>query len=76
MKTMKIIMPVSGNDFDPTEVAVSWQIVRAAGYDVEFATCDGKRGYADPMMMSGEGLDPWGWIPGIKKIKLLGLLLR
>lgn len=76
MKTQKIIMPISGCDFDPTEVAVCWKIVRNAGFVVEFATPDGERGYADPMMISGEGLDPWGWIPGIKKIKLLGLLLR
>jgi len=76
MSTLKVILPISGHDFDPSEVAVPWKIIRAAGHEVEFATADGKRGYADPMMLSGEGLDPWGWIPGLKKIKLFGLLLR
>ena len=69
-------MPLPSHDFDPTEVSVSWKIIRDAGHDMEFATVDGKRGYADPIMITGEGLDPWGWIPGLKKIKLLGLFLR
>jgi putative intracellular protease/amidase len=76
MKTKKIIIPLPSHDFDPTEVSVSWKIVRDAGHEVAFATVDGKRGYADPIMITGEGLDPWGWIPVIKKIKLLGLFLR
>ena len=28
------------------------------------------------MMLSGEGLDPWGWLPLVKKIKMIGLILR
>lgn len=76
MKKLKIIIPIANRDFDPTEVAVTWQILRAAGHDIEFATADGQRGYADPMMISGEGLDPWGWIPGLRKIRCIGLLLR
>ena len=27
-------------------------------------------------MLTGEGLDPWGWLPGLRRFKLLGLLLR
>ncbi len=76
MKLIKIIIPIPSRDFDPTEVAVSWQIFRAAGYEIDFATADGKRGCADPMMISGEGLDPWGWIPGLRKIRCIGLFLR
>ncbi len=76
MKPLKIIMPLPSHDFDPTEAAVSWKIVHDAGHEVVFATPDGKRGFADPLMITGEGLDPWGWIPGIKKIKIFGLLLR
>ncbi len=76
MKAKKIIMPLPSHDFDPTEVSVSWQILHAAGHVVEFTTADGNRGYADPIMISGEGLDPWGWIPGLKKIRFFGLLLR
>jgi putative intracellular protease/amidase len=73
---MRILIPVPANDFDPTEVALSWQILLAAGHTLHFATPDGKRGYADPLMLSGAGLDAWGWIPGLKKLRLLGLLLR
>lgn len=76
MKPLKVIIPIPNRDFDPSEVALPWQIIRAAGHTVEFATPDGQRAYADPIMLSGEGLDPWGWIPGLKKIRLIGLLLR
>lgn len=76
MKTLSVLMPLPHQDFDPTEVAVSWQVLHQAGIDVQFATPDGHRAFADPVMISGEGLDPWGKIPGLKKIKCLGLLLR
>ncbi|MDR3479887.1 MAG: type 1 glutamine amidotransferase domain-containing protein [Burkholderiaceae bacterium] len=76
MTPRKIIIPIPNRDFDPSEVALPWQILRAAGHIVEFATPDGGPASADPLMLSGEGLDPWGWIPGLKKIRLIGLLLR
>ena len=69
-------MPLPNFDFDPTECALSWEIVKNAGYEVEFATVNGERGYADGMMLTGEGLDPWGWIPVVKKFRLIGLGLR
>ena len=67
MTPRKIIIPIPNRDFDPSEVALPWQILRAAGHIVEFATPDGGPASADPLMLSGEGLDPWGWIPGLKK---------
>lgn len=73
---MNILMPLPSRDFDPTEVCVSWQVLTNAGHTVVFATPDGRRAHADPLMITGEGLDAWGWIPGLKKIKLLGLMLR
>jgi putative intracellular protease/amidase len=73
---MKVLMAIPNHDFDPTEVAVSWRILRDAGHELIFATPDGERGYADPIMLSGEGLDPWGFIPGVKKLRLIGLSLR
>jgi len=76
MHTIKIIIPIPHHDFDPSEVAVTWKILRAAGFEIDFATPDGKRGYADERMISGVGLDPWGWIPGLRKLRCLGLLLR
>ncbi len=76
MTDKKIIIPLPNNDFDPSEVAIPWQLLRQHGFTVLFASPDGKAASADPMMLSGEGLDVWGWIPVIKKIRLIGLLLR
>jgi putative intracellular protease/amidase len=73
---MKILIAIPNQDFDPTEVAVSWQVLKQAGHELHFATPDGLRGYADPIMLSGEGLDPWGFIPLLRKIRLIGLSLR
>ncbi len=72
----RILLPLPLQDFDPTEVALSWRILREAGHQIDFATVDGTRGHADPMMISGEGLDPWGWLPGLRKLRLIGLMLR
>lgn len=73
---MKILVPIPRRDFDPTEVAVSWKILRRAGHELTFATPDGSPGAADPVMLSGEGLDAWGFIPGLRKLRLIGLALR
>ena len=71
-----IIIPLPSHDFDPTEVSISWKVLTDAGFQVTFATENGKRGHCDPLMISGEGLDPWGWIPVLKKVRLIGLFLR
>ena len=73
---MKIIIPIPSHDFDPTEVAVSWQVLHDAGHQVFFATPDGQPGQADALMLSGEGLDVWGFIPLLRKLRLIGLMLR
>lgn len=73
---MKIIIPIPSHDFDPTEVAVSWKVLHDAGHQVCFATPDGLPGQADAVMLSGEGLDAWGFIPLLRKLRLIGLLLR
>jgi putative intracellular protease/amidase len=73
---MKILMPLPRRDFDPTEAAVSWKILRDAGHHVVFATPDGQAAAADPIMLSGEGLDAWGFVPLLKKLRLIGLALR
>jgi len=74
--TKKIIIPLPNHDFDPTEVAIPWKLMCDAGFAVFFATPTGQVAKCDPMMITGEGLDPWGWIPFLNKIKLIGLLLR
>lgn len=76
MRTLNILIPLPSTDFDPTEAALSWKILRDAGHAIHFATPDGRRAHADPLMISGRGLDPWGWIPGLDRLRLIGLLLR
>ncbi len=50
---MKVLIATSTTDFDPTEVAVPWKILRDAGVDVQFATDTGLAGYADKRMLDG-----------------------
>src|SRR3546814_20666946 len=73
---MRILLPLPRHDYDPSEVAVSWRTLRASGHDVRFATPDGAQALPDPLMLSGEGLDAWGLIPGLRKLSVLGLALR
>jgi putative intracellular protease/amidase len=72
----QILIPIPARDFDPTEVAVSWQILQSLGHTVTFATPDGKTAEADETMVTGQGLDLWGFIPVLRRIPLLGLLMR
>jgi protease I len=51
-----VLMPIPSNDFDPTETAVPWKILRERGHEVVFATPDGRPGAADERMLTGEGL--------------------
>lgn len=76
MNPKRILIPIPHQDFDPTETAIPWQVVTQAGHEVVFATPDGRVGQADPMMLSGVGLDPWGWIPLLKHLKIVGFFLR
>jgi putative intracellular protease/amidase len=73
---MKILLPLPHRDFDPTEAAVSWRILRDAGHTLVFATPDAHPAAADPIMLSGVGLDVWGFIPGLRRLRLVGLALR
>jgi putative intracellular protease/amidase len=47
-----------------------------AGHTVSFATENGERAYADELMISGRELDPWGFIPVLRSITLVGRVLR
>ena len=73
---MRVLIPLPQRDGDPSEIAVSWRVLRDAGHEVIFATPRGAPAQADPLMLSGEGLDPWGFVPGLRKLRLIGLLLR
>jgi putative intracellular protease/amidase len=76
LKVARVLIPVPSRDFDPTEVAVSWSVLQRLGHSVTFATPDGRPGQADDMMLTGEGLDLWGFVPGLKHITAVGRLMR
>ena len=71
-----ILFLLPARDFDPSEAAVSWRVLARAGHRIGFATPDGQRAVADDMMVTGQGLDPWGAIPLLRNWPLVGLLLR
>jgi putative intracellular protease/amidase len=71
-----VLIPLPNADYDPSEVAVPWRTLTQAGHRVVFATPDGSIASADPIMLSGQGLDLWGRIPGLRRLALFGLLLR
>ena len=72
----RVLMPLPARDFDPSEAAVSWRVLVDAGHSVHFATPDGKPAVADDIMLTGQGLDPWGTIPLLRNVPLIGLVLR
>jgi putative intracellular protease/amidase len=72
----RVLVPLPARDFDPSEAAVSWRILANAGHVVSFATPDGRPAIADDMMLTGQGLDPWGAIPLFRNLPLIGLLMR
>ncbi len=74
MASVLFLLPA--RDFDPSEAAVSWQVLVNAGHVVAFATPDGRPAVADDMMLTGQGLDPWGAIPLLRNWPLIGLLMR
>src|SRR5579872_5530995 len=72
----RVLVLLPARDFDPSEAAVSWRVLRNAGHTVDFATPDGRSALADDMMLTGQGLDPWGAVPLLRKLPLIGLLMR
>jgi putative intracellular protease/amidase len=71
-----VLIPIPDRDFDPTEVAVSWQVLTRNGHRVVFTTESGTPGVADGIMVSGRGLDVWSALPVLGAIPLVGLALR
>jgi putative intracellular protease/amidase len=71
-----VLIPIPSRDFDPSEVAVSWSVLKRLGHSVTFATPDGRPGHADDLMLTGEGLDFWGFIPGLRRFTAVGRLMR
>jgi putative intracellular protease/amidase len=73
---MRVLAPLPHEGFDPTEAAVPWQHLTAAGHDVVVATPDGKPAAADPIMVTGRGLDCWSRLPGLGGVRAVGLVMR
>jgi putative intracellular protease/amidase len=72
----RVLMLLPARDFDPSEAAVSWQVLTRAGHAVAFATPDGRPAVADDIMLTGRGLDFWGAVPLLRNLPLIGLLPR
>jgi putative intracellular protease/amidase len=72
----RVVVLLPARDFDPSEAAVGWRVLVDAGHTIDFATPDGRPAVADEMMLTGQGLDPWGAIPLLRKLPLIGLLMR
>jgi putative intracellular protease/amidase len=72
----RILLALATADFDPTEAAIPWSVLTRAGHDVSVATAGGARAAPDSLMLTGEGLDLWGAIPGVKKAIVVGAVLR
>jgi putative intracellular protease/amidase len=72
----RVLVLLPARDFDPSEAAVGWRVLVNAGHTVSFATPDGRPAVADDMMLTGKGLDPWGAIPLLRNLPLVGLLMR
>jgi putative intracellular protease/amidase len=50
------------NDFDPTELAVPWLHLRAAGHRVTCATLSGARPAADERLLARDQLGPFSFV--------------
>jgi len=72
----KVLIPIPQHDFDPSEAAIGWSVLKRFNHSVAFATPDGKPGRADELMLTGEGLDVWGFIPGLRHLVAIGALMR
>lgn len=72
----RVLIPIPRRDFDPTETAVPWRVLTQRGHHVVFTTPDGAPGEADELMLTGEGLDLWGFVPVLRRLMLVGGVLR
>ena len=71
-----VLIPIPDTDFDPTEVAVSWQVLTRHGHTVVFSTQSGASAHADDIMLTGRGLDVWSKVPGLGRAIFVGRILR
>jgi len=48
-----VLIPIPDKDFDTTEVAITWKILKANGNKIVFATENGAVGETDPLLLTG-----------------------
>jgi putative intracellular protease/amidase len=49
----RVLIALPDSDFDPTESAVPWRLLRAAGHECVFATGAGAPAACDPLLLTG-----------------------
>ncbi len=59
MPTMNVLALLPTHDFDPTEIAVPWQQLEAAGHVVTVATPNGQVAQVDAIVLTGKRLGIW-----------------
>ena len=72
----RVLIPLPSADFDPTEAAVSWKILRERGHRIAFATPDGRRAQGSspcPVAISGSAWARW---PPLESLVVFGRSLR
>lgn len=52
----KVLIPLPSSDFDPTECAIPWKVLRSKGVEIQFTTPSGQRAQCDLRMLNGGGL--------------------
>src|ERR1700742_1895560 len=63
----RVLCPLPDRDFDVTEVAVPWKLLKRAGHSVLFATEAGATAAADPLLLTGVLFGKLGAEPEPKK---------
>ena len=76
MRVATVLIPIPDTDFDPTEVAVSWQVLTRDGHAVVFSSESGTPAAADDIMVTGRGLDLWSRVPVLGRVAVVGRFLR
>jgi len=58
-----VIIPLPNEDFDPSEVAISWWVLTRLGHKIVFATPEGEKAHADRVLLYGQ-LGFWNFLLG------------
>ena len=65
----RVLVPLPDRDFDVTEVAVPWKLLRRAGHEVVFATEAGAIPACDPLLLTGVLFGKHPMVPAISPKK-------